>query len=82
MPIMDIILNLQRYSTEVLSYKLDAEFAAAVESAVNLLEAQGERIADLENELRDEMYRHDRLMDFEVAEAEVLRELRAHKEGT
>ena len=30
MGIMDIILNLQRYSTEVLTYKLDAEFAAAV----------------------------------------------------
>lgn len=51
MGIMDIILNLQRYSTEVLAYKLDAEFAAAVEAAANLLEAQGERIADLENKL-------------------------------
>lgn len=56
MTIMDIILNLQRYSTEVLAYKLDAEFAAAVDAAANLLEAQGERIADLENELRDERW--------------------------
>lgn len=56
MTIMDIILNLQRYSTEVLTYKLDAEFAAAVDAAANLLEAQGERIADLENELRGEQW--------------------------
>lgn len=48
MTIMDIILNLQRYSTEVLAYKLDAEFAAAVDAAANLLEAQGERIAEYE----------------------------------
>lgn len=70
MGIMDIILNLQRYSTEVLAYKLDAEFAAAVDAAANLLEAQGERIADLETELQAERHRHDRLQDFEVAEAQ------------
>ena len=51
MTIMDIILNLQRYSIDVLAYKLDAEFAAAVDAAANLLEAQGERIADLEIKL-------------------------------
>ena len=56
MRIMDIILNLQRYSIDVLAYKLDAEFAAAVDAAANLLEAQGERIADLENELQDEQW--------------------------
>lgn len=76
MEIMDVILTLQRYSEEMLTYKLDAEFAAAVEAAVNLLEAQGERITDLENELQDERYRHDRLQDFEVAEAEELRKAR------
>lgn len=65
MGIMDIILNLQRYSTEVLAYKLDAEFAAAVDAAANLLEAQGERIADLENELRDERHSCDQRPEFE-----------------
>lgn len=65
MGIMDIILNLQRYSTEVLAYKLDAEFAAAVDAAANLLEAQGERIADLENELQAERLGCDQRPEFE-----------------
>ena len=65
MTIMDIILNLQRYSTEVLTYKLDAEFAAAVDAAANLLEAQGERIADLENELQAERQGCDQRPEFE-----------------
>lgn len=65
MTIMDIILNLQRYSTEVLAYKLDAEFAAAVDAVANLLEAQGERIADLENELQAERHGCDQRPEFE-----------------
>lgn len=36
-----------------------------------------ERVAQLEAELKAEMYRHDRLQDFEVAEAEELRKLKA-----
>jgi hypothetical protein len=35
-----------------------------------------EKIAQLEQELKDERYRHDRLQDFEVAEAEQLRQLK------
>lgn len=40
------------------------------------LEAQQKQIADLENELREERHRHDRYVDFELAEAEELRKLK------
>lgn len=55
------------------------EVVARVEAA---LEAQQGRIAQLEAELKEEMYRHDRVQDFEVAEAQELAQYRtADKEG-
>ncbi|MBQ2383043.1 MAG: DUF551 domain-containing protein [Oscillospiraceae bacterium] len=47
--------------------------------AVATLEAQQGRIAELEAELKEERYRHDRLQDFEVAEAQVLAKLREER---
>ena len=76
MEILKIVEALQSYSEDVLAYKLDGGFANAVTEAVSLLISQGEQIADLQNELRDERYRHDRVQDFEVAEAEKLRKAR------
>lgn len=76
MTILKIIETLQIYSEDFIAYKLDGGFANAVTEAVSLLIGQGEQIADLQNELRDERYRHDRVQDFEVAEAEELRKAR------
>ena len=76
MTILKIIEALQSYGEDVLAYKLDGGFANAVTEAVSLLIGQGEQIADLQNELRDERYRHDRYVDFELAEAEELRKAR------
>ena len=76
MTILKIIEALQSYSEDFLTYKLDGGFANAVTEAVSLLISQGEQIADLQNELRDERYRHDRYVDFELAEAEELRKAR------
>lgn len=73
MTILKIIEALQSYSEDVLAYKLDGGFANAVTEAVSLLISQGEQIADLQNELQDERHRHDRYVDFELAEAEELR---------
>lgn len=50
-----------------------------VERVVSLLEAQQTRIAQLEAELKEEMYRHDRVQDFEVAEAQELAKLREER---
>lgn len=49
MEILRIVETLQQPSFELLNYKLGATFACAVEEAVSLLIAQGERIADLED---------------------------------
>ena len=76
MTILKIIETLQIYSEDFIAYKLDGQFANAVTEAVALLIGQGERIADLENELREERHRHDRYVDFELAEAEELRKLK------
>jgi hypothetical protein len=76
MEILKIIETLQIYSEDFIAYKLDGGFANAVTEAVSLLISQGEQIADLQNELRDERYRHDRYVDFELAEAEELRKAR------
>ena len=76
MNILKIAEVLESYSESHISCKLDLEFAEAVTEAVSLLISQGEQIADLQNELRDERYRHDRVQDFEVAEAEELRKAR------
>jgi hypothetical protein len=73
MEILKIIEELQSYGEDFLTYKLDGDFANAVTEAVSLLISQGEQIADLQNELGYERYRHDRAQDFEVAEAEELR---------
>ena len=47
--------------------------------AAQRLEAQQARIAQLEAELKEERYRHDRVQDFEVAEAQVLAKLREER---
>ena len=47
-----------------------------IDDAVLLIVQQGERIAELDAEFIDERYRHDRVQDFEVAEAEELRKLK------
>ena len=49
MDILKIVEALQSYSEDVVAYKLDSRFACAVTEAVELLVAQGEQIADLEN---------------------------------
>lgn len=43
----------------------------------DLMQKAADTIEALQAELRDEMHRHDRLQDFEVAEAQQLAELRA-----
>ena len=43
----------------------------------DLMQKAADTIEALQTELRDEMHRHDRLQDFEVAEAQQLAELRA-----
>ena len=52
---------------------------AIMRNAADTLEAQQARIAELEAELKEERYRHDRLQDFEVAEAQVLAKLREER---
>lgn len=76
MTILKIIETLQAYDEAFVAYKTDGNFAHAVTEAIGLLIRQGEQIADLQNELRDERYRHDRYVDFELAEAEELRKLK------
>jgi hypothetical protein len=76
MEILKIIEKLQIYSEYFIANKMNGGFANAVTEAVSLLISQGEQIADLQNELLDERYRHDRYVDFELAEAEELRKAR------
>jgi hypothetical protein len=47
--------------------------------AADTLEAQQKRIAELEAELKDERYRHDRYVDFELAEATELAKLKEER---
>lgn len=47
--------------------------------AADTLETQQKRIAELEAELTDERYRHDRYVDFELAEAAELAQLKAER---
>ena len=49
----------------------------ATECLCDLMQKAADTIEALQAELRDEMHRHDRLQDFEVAEAQQLSELRA-----
>lgn len=51
-----------------------------LEEAADALEAQQERINGLTTELQNEMHRHDRLQDFEVAEAQQLAEIKAERD--
>ena len=51
MEILKIVETLQEPGFVLLNYKMGAEFAQAVEDAVSLLVAQGERIADLDDKL-------------------------------
>ena len=52
---------------------------AIMRNAADTLEAQQARIAELEAELKEERYRHDRVQDFEVAEAQELAKLREER---
>lgn len=52
MDIFKIISNLQAHSEEMITYKLGSDFASAVTAAVELLIRQGERIAELDAEVR------------------------------
>lgn len=76
MEILKIIEALQVYDEAFIAYKIDGNFAHAVTEAIGLLIRQGEQIADLQKELEDERYRHDRYVDFELAEAAELRNLK------
>jgi hypothetical protein len=49
--------------------------------AKHTIESQMQRIAELETELKAEMYRHDRYVDFELAEAEELRQVKAERDA-
>ncbi|MBQ6952126.1 MAG: hypothetical protein IJN44_11625 [Clostridia bacterium] len=51
MEILKIVATLQEPSFEMVSYKMGAPYAEAINEAVSLLVAQGERIADLEDKL-------------------------------
>lgn len=51
-----------------------------IEAAIKTIETQQQRIAELEAELKDERHRHDRYVDFELAEAEELRKLKAERD--
>ena len=51
MEILKIVETLQSVTPDLISYKLGAPFAEAVNEAVSLLVAQGEHIADLEDKL-------------------------------
>ena len=51
MEILKIVETLQEPGFELVSYKMGATFACAVEEAVSLLVSQGEHIADLEDKL-------------------------------
>ena len=73
METMKILLALENCQ---MAYNL-GEYNEAITKAIQIIQAQGERIADLENELRDERHRHDRLQDFEVAEAQELAAIKA-----
>lgn len=48
MDILEIVKTLESYSEDTVAYKLDSKFAHAVTEAVDLLVAQGEIIADLQ----------------------------------
>ena len=48
-------------------------------AAADTLETQQRRIAELEAELKDERHRHDRYVDFELAQAQELEKLRAER---
>lgn len=48
-------------------------------AAADTLEAQQKRIDELEAELKDERHRHDRYVDFELAQAKELEQLRAER---
>lgn len=47
--------------------------------AADTLETQQKRIAELEAELKDERHRHDRYVDFELAEAKELARVKAER---
>ena len=48
-------------------------------AAADTLQLQQARIAELEAELKDERHRHDRYVDFELAQAKELEQLRAER---
>ena len=52
-----------------------------IDDAVAALEAQQQRIAELEAELVEERHRHDRYVDFEVAQAQELARVKAERDA-
>lgn len=46
-------------------------------ASARMLNAAADKLSELEEELKNEMHRHDRLQDFEVEEAQLLAEARA-----
>ena len=63
-------------SEQIVSWLRDKAARADGRDYRKMLTLAAERLVELETELRVEMHRHDRLQDFEVAEAEELRKAR------
>ena len=63
-------------SEQIVSWLRDKAARAEGRDYRKMLTVAAEKIVELETELREEMHRHDRLQDFEVAEAEELRKAR------
>lgn len=83
MKIEDIIKELRRIMIDEhrcfgcgYEHSCSTRGCAIMRNAAEELKAQQGRIEQLEAELVDERYRHDRVQDFEVAEAQELAELR------
>lgn len=53
----------------------------ATECLCDLMQQAADTIETLQAELRDEMHRHDRLQDFEVAEAQQLTEIKTERDS-
>lgn len=63
-------------SEQIVSWLRDKAARAEGRDYRKMLTVAAEKIVELETELREEIHRHDRLQDFEVAEAEELRKAR------
>lgn len=47
----------------------------------HMMNAAADTLSELQEELKNEMHRHDRLQDFEVAEAQQLAEIKAERDS-